>query len=308
MTTHADTARVYTLDDLRHWNRDTPSYAVVGHPVAHSRSPLMHNAALAKLAEADPRLAGRAYFKFDIESDRLAGALPLFHAKGFAGLNLTIPHKVDAVSLVTGLSAQGAAAGAVNTLVRGDNGYYGHNTDGHGFARACEVRLGVKLAGAHLVLLGAGGAARASAAAALEAGCASMLVVNRDPLRLRGLLDQLKALDKSGRVPAGVSPDAIPENLPADSLVVNCTSLGLKSGDPSPIPARLLRPGMSVYDTVYGAHDTTLVREARAAGVPAESGLSMLCWQGALALELWTRSRVPVAAMWEAIGGSGRIE
>lgn len=308
MTTPADTNRVYTLDDLRRWDRDTLSYAVIGHPIAHSRSPLMHNAALAKLAETDPRLVDRAYFKFDIEPERLAEALPLFHSHKFAGLNLTIPHKVDAVALVSGLSAQGAAAGAVNTLVRGDEGYYGHNTDGHGFARACEVRLGVKLHGAHVVLLGAGGAARAVAAAALEAGCASLLVVNRDPVRLRGLLDTLAPLDKSGCGPAGVAPDAIPESLPANALVVNCTSLGLKPDDISPLPARLLRPGMAVYDTVYGAHTTTLVREARAAGVPAENGLSMLCWQGALALELWTRNRVPVASMWAAIGGTGPIE
>jgi shikimate dehydrogenase len=89
---------------------------------------------------------------------------------------------------------------------------------------------------------------------------------------------------------------------------VNCTSLGLKADDHSPLPARLLRPGMAVYDTVYGAHTTTLVSETRAAGVPAENGLSMLCWQGALALELWTRNRVPVDAMWTAIGGAGPIE
>jgi shikimate dehydrogenase len=267
----------------------------------------MHNAALAKLAAADPGLAGHAYFKFDIPPERLAEALPLFHRNGFLGLNLTLPHKVEAVSLVTQISAPGEAAGAVNTLVRDASGYSGDNTDGLGFARACEVRLGVRLAGAQVVLLGAGGAARAVATAALAAGCASLLIVNRDPARLRGLLDRLAASNIPGCLPLGVAPDAIPGDLPAGALVVNATGLGLKADDPSPFPARLLRPGVAVYDTVYGAHTTTLVREARAAGLRAEDGLSMLCWQGALALETWLGRPAPVAEMWAAIGGEGRI-
>ncbi len=306
--TPADTERVLTLEDLAGWSRLTPSLAVVGHPIAHSRSPLMHNAALARLGEAMPQFREWSYFKFDIPPERLAEALPLFYKHNFVGLNLTIPHKVDAVSLVHGMSSQGRAAGAVNTLLRQDDGYYGHNTDGSGFARACEARLGIKLRGANVVLLGAGGSARAVAAAALEAGCKSLWVGNRDPQRLNGLLAQLAPLAKNACEPRPFSLGAPPSDLPEKSLLVNCTSLGLKPDDPSPFPSIALMPGMCVYDIVYGAKPTALVRDARAAGLPAENGLSMLCWQGALALELWTRTRVPVEAMWAAVGGEGDIE
>lgn len=304
MSTPSDPGRVLTIDDLRSWERVGPSLAVIGHPIAHSRSPLMHNAALREMAATDPRFAEWTYFKFDVPPERLAEALPLFHQKGFVGLNLTIPHKVDAVALVDSLSAQGRAAGAVNTLVARDAGWLGHNTDGAGFARACETRLGVKLAGADVVLLGAGGAARAVAAAALDARCRSLVVVNRDAARLEGLLETLRPLAAPG-VLSGVSPAGVA--IPAGALVVNGTSLGLKADDASPLSSGLLRPGMRVYDTVYGAHETALAREAREAGVPVETGLSMLCWQGALALELWTKAAVPVGAMWRAIGGQGNI-
>lgn len=308
MTSCPDTDRVLTLDDLEDWSRLTPSLAVIGHPIAHSRSPLMHNAALAKLGESMPQFREWAYYKFDIPPERLAHALPLFYKHNFVGLNLTIPHKVDVVSLVCGMSSQGRAAGALNTLLRQDDGYYGHNTDGLGFARACESRLGVRLRGANVVLLGAGGSARAVAAAALEAGCKSLWIGNRDPHRLAGLIAQLEPLAKGECRPRPFAPGAPPADLPPKSLLVNCTSLGLRPDDPSPFPSIALMPGMTVYDIVYGASPSALLREARALGLPAEDGLSMLCWQGALALELWTRTHVPVEVMWKAIGGSGPIE
>lgn len=308
MTIPADPERVLTLDDLRHWKRTAPSLAVIGHPIAHSRSPAMHNAALAAISADRPQFADWVYFKFDLAPEELAEALPLFHKHRFVGLNLTLPHKVDAVDLVSGISSQGRAAGAVNTLHRQDAGYYGHNTDGSGFARACEIRLGKKLRGADIVLLGAGGAARAVGAAVLEAGCRSLLVVNRDPERLTGLLSCLAPLDASGVRLIGIPPSGLSGRVPSSALIVNATSLGLKEFDASPFPAEFFRPGMAVYDTVYGKHETALVREARASGLKSENGLSMLCWQGALALELWTRTGVPVASMWSAVGGSGNIE
>lgn len=308
MSNRPDTDRVYTLEDLRDWDRSSPSFAVVGHPIAHSRSPLMHNAAFARLAEEGRPYETRGYFKFDVPPERLAEALELFKAARFVGLNLTIPHKVDAVPLVAGRTSQAESAGAVNTLVLGVEGYRGHNTDGLGFARACEARLGVAMSGAPVVLFGAGGAARAVAAAALEGGCSSLTIVNRDPERLRGLMEILLPLDKRSVGPRGLTPSELREPLPVGALVVNCTSLGLKPEDASPVPAGLLRADTSVYDTVYGAHDSALVLDARAVGAKVERGLSMLCWQGAFAFEWWTRGRAPVDAMWRAIGGVGPIE
>lgn len=320
MTT-PDTENVRTLDDLRVWSRPAPSFAAIGHPIAHSRSPRMHNAALAHLSAEGVLpvgFEGAAYYKFDIAPERLAEALPLFREKGFVGLNLTIPHKVEALALVRDMTATGRGAGAVNTLVPAPaGGWFGHNTDGTGFRLAAKARLGgLSLAGRPVVILGAGGAARAIAAACLDAelgACASLRVLARDPAKAGAFVGFFR--NNVAGVPvdtAGFDVGA----LPAGAVVVNCTPLGLKPGDAAPIDTALLRPGMAVYDTTYGDRPSALVAAARAAGLPAESGLSMLCAQGAEALRCWLDPRwsvtspVPEAravesVMYAAIGGEG---
>ena len=183
--------KVFTLADLRAWTRSEPSFAVLGKPIAHSLSPKMHDAALDAAARerSAPELAARRYFRFEIAPEELGEALPLFFAKNFLGLNLTIPHKVAALPLLKKISPEAEIIGAANTLARDDalSGWRGENTDGRGFARAAEMSLGVKLAGTRVVLLGAGGAARAIAATALAQGCASLTIVNRSRDRAEAL-------------------------------------------------------------------------------------------------------------------------
>ena len=183
--------KVFTLADLRAWTRAEPSFAVLGKPIAHSLSPKMHDAALDAAARerSAPELAARRYFRFEIAPEELGEALPLFFAKHFLGLNLTIPHKVAALPLLKKISPEAEIIGAANTLARDDalGGWRGENTDGRGFARAAEMSLGVKLAGTRVVLLGAGGAARAIAATALAQGCASLTIVNRSRERAEAL-------------------------------------------------------------------------------------------------------------------------
>lgn len=285
--------KVYTLDDLRAWTRREPSFAVLGKPIAHSLSPKMHNAAFAAARERRPELAEHRYFRFEIAPEELAEALPLFFEKNFHGLNLTIPHKVAALPVLKKLSPEAEIIGAANTLVRDDalGGWRGENTDGRGFARAAEMQLGVKLAGTHVVLLGAGGAARAIAATALAQNCASLTIVNRSRERAEALAG---ALTKEKRHSCRFIGNTLPEIQEATGmsllpcLVVNATSLGLKPDDPSPLPPELLKNGIAVYDTTYGTHTSALVAAARERGVPAADGRSMLAWQGALAFELWT--------------------
>ncbi|MGN0834548.1 MAG: transposase [Candidatus Spyradosoma sp.] len=187
----ADAEKVFTLADLRAWTRREPSFAVLGRPIAHSLSPKMHNAALAAAARerSAPELAARRYFRFEIAPEELGEALPLFFEKNFLGLNLTIPHKVEALPLLKKISPEAAGIGAANTLARDDalGGWRGENTDGRGFALAAEMSLGVKLAGTRVVLLGAGGAARAIAATALARGCVELVVVNRSRDRAEAL-------------------------------------------------------------------------------------------------------------------------
>ncbi|MDR2845525.1 MAG: shikimate dehydrogenase [Puniceicoccales bacterium] len=300
-----DFERVHTLDDLRHWQRRETSLAVLGQPIRHSRSPRMQNAALDALAPSVPSLAGWRYFKFEIEPENLGEALTLFHQHRFQGLNLTLPHKVLACEHVTRCEGIAGAIGAVNTLLREADGYAGYNTDGTGFERAVRETLGVALRGAAVVLLGAGGAARAVAAAALDGGCRALLLGNRGTERREALVALLNERfpATAGAVPRvrGFSLEALPADIPADALVVNATALGLKPDDASPVPSAFWRSGMSACDIVYGAGETAFLREAREAGVVGTDGLAMLCWQGALAFELWTGRPAPVAVMMQAL-------
>ena len=286
--------KVFTLADLRAWTRSEPSFAVLGKPIAHSLSPKMHDAALDAAARerSAPELAARRYFRFEIAPEELGEALPLFFAKNFLGLNLTIPHKVAALPLLKKISPEAEIIGAANTLARDDalGGWRGENTDGRGFARAAEMSLGVKLAGTRVVLLGAGGAARAIAATAIAQGCASLTIVNRSRDRAEALA---RALSGEAKISV-LSPDEIRDfRGEGKTLVVNATPLGLKPGDPSPFPPELFRDGFAAYDTTYGAHVPALVAAARGRGVPAADGRAMLAWQGALAFELW--NGVPAA-------------
>ncbi|MDR2862364.1 MAG: shikimate dehydrogenase [Puniceicoccales bacterium] len=302
-----DCEHVFTLADLEHWQRREPSLAVIGQPIGHSRSPRMQNAALAALAGEAPELARWRYYKFEIAPQALPQALQLFHGHNFIGLNLTLPHKVLACAHVTHLAAAAAAAGAVNTLVRNPDGYTGHNTDGPGFARALLENPGAPLRDATIALLGAGGAARAIAATALSEGCSALWIGNRDSTRLETLLSALRKSfpEAAGRIrgfllSAGIIP--LPE-IPTGAIVVNATSLGLKPDDPSPVPASFWRPEMCAYDIVYGSSETAFLRDARVAGAPGADGRSMLCWQGALAFELWTGRKAPVELMRQMLEG-----
>ncbi|MDR0535047.1 MAG: shikimate dehydrogenase [Puniceicoccales bacterium] len=314
---------IHSLEDLRKWGEPGTHLAVLGHPIAHSLSPVMHNAALAALvSRGDPRFASWHYHKFDIQPRELPEALRLFHERGFRGLNLTLPHKVLALELAIDISPSGERAGAVNTLVATPSGWAGHNTDGEGFARALLEELGIPLRDADIVLLGAGGAARAVASTALAAGCRSLRIFNRSAGRLDELVRLLtqRFPESAGKIHAapcvgeafvherpalGVSIEPS-GGIPDGAIVVNSTSLGLGSGDPSPFPRELWGGVRAAFDIVYGAEESRFLRDARAAGVPTANGLPMLCWQGALALEIWTGHPAPADVMARALSKQGQ--
>jgi shikimate dehydrogenase len=257
---------------------------VIGHPIAHSVSPQMHNAALAGLTLDDDRFSDWKYFPFDVEPVRLPVALELLMERGFRGVNLTVPHKVLAVELAAELDAEAAEAGAVNTLAGFEGGWRGYNTDGYGLAAGILEDLGLRLRGAHIVLLGAGGAARGAAVECLRLSCASLSVVNRTRGSLDSLLQHLRPLAHGIPVAAletgGVAP--------AGAIVINATSVGLRADDPSPIDLAALGSVGAVYDMIYNHKRTRLLEQARSLGLPHANGIGMLVHQGAKALEIWT--------------------
>jgi shikimate dehydrogenase len=284
---------VHTLADLANWSRPGTSLAVFGYPIKHSISPAMHNAALAEQAQRDARFLDWRYFRFEIHPDDLPRALELLHAKRFRGVNLTVPHKVIAFDRVATVDPAAQPVGAVNTLLWTESGWRGHNTDGYGLAAAVRQDLNLDLAGAHVVLLGAGGAARGAAVECLQRRCASLWIANRTRENLDTLLATLAPIARD--IPLrGFAPSAPPAELPTGAIVINATSAGLKDSDPLPIDlSGLPRPG-AVFDMIYNPPQTPLLRAAAGRDLKTANGLGMLVHQGAKALEIW--SGVPATA------------
>ncbi len=296
MQTEPDRVQVLQVSEIGRLGFEGTPLAVFGWPVRHSISPQMHNAALAEMARSEPRFASWRYHRVEVPPGALPAALAACSARGFAGLNLTLPHKVDALAHIADVDPVARQMGAVNTLKLVDGRYHGFNTDGEGFERAVREELGAELAGRAVVLLGAGGAARAIAVRCLLSGCASLHIGNRGRERLDALVELLRPI-AAGRPLRGFELGGSAMELPRDALLVNATSLGLKDCDAPPIPLDRFGPGAAVYDTTYGTHESRLLAEARARGMRCANGLSMLVWQGARALEIWTGAAVPATTM-----------
>lgn len=278
---------VLTLADLATWDFPGTALAVLGHPIKHSISPAMHNAALASLAAAEARFAHWKYFRFEVHPDDLPRALELFREKKFHGLNLTVPHKVLAVDRVAAIDPAARPIGAVNTLLHTPTGWHGHNTDGYGLAAAIKETLNLDLTGAHVILLGAGGAARGAAVECLQRRCASLAIANRTAANLDVMLADLAPL-AVGIPLRGFAPAKPPTDLPTGAIVINATSAGLRPTDDLPIDLAALPRPAAVFDMIYNPPQTALLARAAALGLPHANGLAMLVHQGAKALEIWT--------------------
>jgi shikimate dehydrogenase len=300
----ADTAAVLTLNDLATWDRPGTHLAVLGQPIKHSISPAMHNAALAELARSDARFADWCYHRFEVLPEDLPRALDLLHARGFRGVNLTVPHKIIAAGLLpaAAIAPEARPIGAVNTLRHaGAIGWTAFNTDGPGLAAALRETLGRDLTGADVILLGAGGAARGAAVECVQRGCRSLHIANRTRANLDGLLALLRPLASAATQLTSFDPAQPPRDLPPGALVINATSAGLRLADAPPLDlAALPTTPAGVYDMIYNPPETRLLAQARALGLPLANGLSMLVHQGARSLELWTGGPVPVLTMAQA--------
>jgi shikimate dehydrogenase len=257
-------------------------YAVFGDPVEHSLSPAMQNAAFSALG-----LSAR-YLAFRVRRERLRDAILGAEAMGFGGLNLTIPLKEEALKVVVP-DENAAAMGAVNTVAFGD-GIRGYNTDGLGALRALEG-AGVRVAGMRVLVIGAGGAAKAIARQLALSG-AEVSIANRDRQRALHL-----AAAVGGR---GYGLSDLEGLVPGAEVVVNATSVGMREGDPRLVEGRLFREGQIVFDIVYN-RETELLQDAARAGARVMDGVPMLVHQGALSIEIWTDRKAPIDVMEEAV-------
>lgn len=279
---------VHTIAELIDWPKEGKWLAVLGHPIAHSISPAMHNAALTCIQKIDTRFADWRYVRFDVPPPELPLALKRLLEAGFLGLNLTAPHKVLALTEVVHIDEAARPIGAVNTLKAGTQGWEGFNTDGQGMAAGILSDLGLSLKGATVVLLGAGGAARGAAVECLQQGVSALWIANRTQSNLETLLRDLSPLCPSSCVLKGFSPQTPPPELPKGAILINATSSGLKQGDALPIEIAALPRPSAVYDMIYNPPCTPLLQAAKELGIPCSNGLSMLVNQGAKALAHWT--------------------
>ncbi len=243
-----------------------------------------------------------AYFAFDVAPDDLAAALRRFAAEGYRGINCTIPHKEAVLPLLTRLDVSAVRCGAVNTVVFDSDGTtVGRNTDCDGFRLSLE-EAGFSFAGKRVALLGAGGAARAVAVACLDAGCASLSIANRTRPKAEAIVAALADRETPAITAlGGVDAPETRAALRAADLIVNATSVGLGSDDPSAVPPDILHAGQTVCDIIPVRRETPTLAAARQAGAKAVGGLGMLVHQGAAAFRAWTGLEPDVAAMFKAL-------
>jgi shikimate dehydrogenase len=273
----------------------TRLYAVLGHPVDHSLSPLIQNAAF-RAAKIDA-----AYVALDVPPGRLAEVLGELHAAGFSGLNLTAPHKEAARPLVVGATEEAKRSGAVNTLRREESGWLGHATDGPGFA-AWIASLGIDVRGARVLLLGGGGAARSIAPALASLEPSAIRVVSRDGARARGVAGLLReTAGPSTEVTAAALAERSEKErgCPWDLLVRAFSSESVDAPEASWWED--LDPKARVLDLNYGARAVDTRKRAAAGHRRFEDGLGMLLHQGALSYEFWTGEPAPLEAMRAAL-------
>ncbi|MCL2707263.1 MAG: shikimate dehydrogenase [Dehalococcoidia bacterium] len=273
-------------------NARTKLCGIIGNPVRHTVSPAMHNAAIAHLK------INYAYMAFEVSGASIETALSGVRALGITGLNVTIPHKVSVLPLLDELDPLAQNIGAVNTIVNQNGKLKGYNTDASGFAEALRI-IGFNAKDKLVVLLGAGGTARAIGFALAQQGAYISLLCRSSGLEQAKLLAQnLDHIAQHTITTLELNDANLRKELSHAKLLVNATSAGMAPNDTeTPCPAELLEPGMAVFDVVYTPLNTRLLKEAHAKSCLTVSGLDMLIHQGAQAFKLWTGQDAPIDVM-----------
>jgi shikimate dehydrogenase len=278
--------------------RGVGSFAgILGWPLTHTLSPVIHNAAFRKVG------LDWIYLQWPVPPEELDHAVSGIRALGAMGANVTMPHKEEVVKLLDALSGDARAIGAVNTIQRLGHRLIGHNTDVDGFRAFLEEDAGTDLSGKVCLVLGAGGAARAVVKALGDLGAASIAIAARTPEKGEEVTAQVAHGDT--RVCDWENAETEAEE--AD-MIVNATPIGMRAGDP--LPGTRFNPGQVVVDLVYDPPSTELVERARSAGADAWGGLGMLVHQAAASFRIWTGQDPPLetmsAAALRAIGSARR--
>lgn len=276
----------------------TKLLGVIGDPVEHSLSPVMHNSAIAQLG------LNFVYLPLPVKSADLGQAIAGFEAINLVGFNVTIPHKQAIMTLLTDIDAQAKMVGAVNTVWRTEGGWSGTNTDVAGFISPLK---GISRDWSKItpVVLGYGGATRAVITGLVELGCLSIHVVGRNPNKLAQFYQSWQNIAQIHSILKIHYWDNLSSLLPATELLVNTTPVGMfPDVERSPVGESLmqkLQPGAIAYDLIYTPNPTQFLKLARKQGAMAIDGLEMLVQQGAAALEIWLQQPAPIEVMRQSL-------
>lgn len=276
-----------------HVTSETQVYGLIGYPVKHSISPQIHNSAFKALK------INAVYLTFEVKKEFLKKALDGVKALGVKGVNVTIPYKIDVIKHLDELNQEAKLIGAVNTVLNADGKLIGFNTDSIGVLKAFEA-YEVDLTGKKVVLLGAGGAAKAIGYAIADKAN-SLIILNRTKRKALKLAKELKRKLKANVLGGELTLKALRENLINADIIVNATSIGMTPNlNQTPIPKELLKSHMVVLDVVYNPLETKLLQEAKEAGAKCINGVEMLVQQAAEAFKIWFKVNPPIDEMRKA--------
>jgi shikimate dehydrogenase len=266
---------------------------VIGDPIEHTLSPIMHNAAFEALK------LDYVFLAFKVKPAEVENAVSGMRALTIRGLNVTMPHKNAVIKYLDEVDPAGKIIASANTILNKDGRLLCFNTDGVGALNALEQN-GVEPRGKKVLLLGAGGAAKAIAYT-LSQEADELVILNRTPKPAAELADLLKQKFKK-KISAGeLSPSAVKDNLADSDVLINATSVGMEpNANQTSVAPEWLKPDLAVMDIVYNPIETKLAKAAKAAGAKVVSGVEMLIYQGAASFEIWTTCKAPVEVMRKA--------
>nr|WP_235548810.1 shikimate dehydrogenase [Paenibacillus sp. Soil522] len=271
---------------------NTLLFGVIGNPIRHSKSPVMMNRAFRETG------INGVYAAFHVTGDRIADFAAGVRAMGIQGVNVTIPHKLDIMSVLDEIDPGARAIGAVNTIVNDAGRLIGYNTDGIGYVRSLKEEAEHELAGKQIVVIGAGGAARGIVYALANEKPARITIANRSVDRAKELAASFQDLAEI----EAISNDELQVACRKADIVINTTSVGMfPNTDETPVDADWLKPGAVASDLIYNPLKTKFLQQAEQRGCRIHGGLGMFIYQGAYAFEYWTGQPAPAAAMRETV-------
>lgn len=258
-------------------------YGVIGDPIAHSLSPLMHTDAFRSLN------LDHCYFPFHVTSNHLEEAVKGMKVLGIAGFNVTIPHKTNIIPLLDQIDPLAKAIGAVNTVVRENDSFVGYNSDGSGFIRSLKEEWKRELEKEKVLIIGAGGAAKAIFYSLVHDGVQAIDICNRTTERAKQLVESCPYPSETNIL----TMNEAEKTLDSYSLIVQTTSIGMSPNmNETPLSIHNILPNTHVVDIIYNPFETALLKAAKEKGASTSNGLGMFIYQGAIAFEKWT-GKVP---------------